>query len=91
MILGWGLCSGLVLQLGDPLLLIKFYLLVTLYALLRLPRAHAPRYFAQLLAGTLLAGDSCAVPVRHQNVRLLLCALPGEDGMRLFLRRNTPN
>jgi hypothetical protein len=31
------------------------------------------------------------VPVRHQNVRLLLCALPGEDGMRLFLRRNTPN
>ena len=30
---------------------------------------------AGLLAGTLLAGDSCAVPVRHQNVRLLLCAL----------------
>jgi hypothetical protein len=46
---------------------------------------------AGLLAGTLLAGDSCAVPVRHQNVRLLLCALPGEDGMRLFLRRNNPN
>ena len=46
---------------------------------------------AGLLAGTLLAGDSCAVPVRHQNVRLLLCALPGEEGMRLYLRRNTPN
>ena len=45
---------------------------------------------AGLLAGTLLAGDSCAVPVRHQNVKLLLCALPGEDGMRLVLRRNTP-
>lgn len=45
---------------------------------------------AGLLAGTLLAGDSCAVPVRHQNVKLLLCALPGKDGMRLFLRRNTP-
>lgn len=44
---------------------------------------------AGLLAGTLLAGDSCAVPVRHQNVRLLLCALPGENGMRLYLRRNT--
>ncbi|WP_157529567.1 hypothetical protein [Nocardia sp. NRRL S-836] len=44
---------------------------------------------AGLLAGTLLAGDSCAVPVRHQNVRLLLCALPAEDGMRLYLRRNT--
>lgn len=45
---------------------------------------------AGLLAGTLLAGDSCAVPVRHQNVKLLLCALPGDNGMRLYLRRNSP-
>ncbi|GLZ33954.1 hypothetical protein Lesp02_61420 [Lentzea sp. NBRC 105346] len=44
---------------------------------------------AGLLAGTLLAGDSCAVPVRHQNVKLLLCALPGENGMKLYLRRNS--
>jgi hypothetical protein len=45
---------------------------------------------AGLLAGTLLAGDSCAIPVRHQNVKLLLCALPGENGMKLYLRRNSP-
>jgi len=44
---------------------------------------------AGLLAGTLLAGDSCAVQARHGKAgTLLLCALPGEDGkgMRLHLR-----
>jgi hypothetical protein len=44
---------------------------------------------AGLLAGTLLAGDSCAVQVRHgKSGTLLLCALPGErgQGMRLHLR-----
>lgn len=44
---------------------------------------------AGLLAGTLLAGDSCAVPVRHgERGTALLCALPGRggEGMRLQLR-----
>ncbi|RKT53191.1 hypothetical protein C8E97_1746 [Saccharothrix australiensis] len=44
---------------------------------------------AGMLAGTLLAGDSCAVRVRHgERGSVLLCALPGRDGegMRLQLR-----
>jgi hypothetical protein len=41
---------------------------------------------AGMLAGTLLSGESCAVPVRNGPTRLLLSALPAEGGMRLHLR-----
>ncbi|WNV82082.1 hypothetical protein [Umezawaea sp. Da 62-37] len=42
---------------------------------------------AGVLAGALLSGDSCAVPVRHkQSGRLLLNARSDRDGASLSLR-----
>jgi len=45
---------------------------------------------AGVLGGTLLSGESCAVPVEHDEAgRLLLCVESNGSGMRLYLRLHT--